>query len=82
LFDIYPPTYFCYCYWCVGVVLIGSIWILSFTVLNDDELSNDSLSDPILAYCAESEINQLQWSSGQFDWIAIAFGSKMQILRV
>jgi len=40
------------------------------------------IEDPILAYCAESEINQLQWSSGQFDWIAIAFGSKMQILRV
>jgi len=74
----HPPTFATV----IGVVLIGSIWIISITVLNDVGLSNASMSDPILAYCAESEINQLQWSSGQFDWIAIAFGSKMQILRV
>ena len=29
-----------------------------------------------------AEINQLQWSAAQPDWIAIAFGSKLQILRV
>eukprot|EP01112_Ceratiomyxa_fruticulosa_P009799 TRINITY_DN2572_c0_g1_i1.p1 TRINITY_DN2572_c0_g1~~TRINITY_DN2572_c0_g1_i1.p1 ORF type:complete len:328 (+),score=67.04 TRINITY_DN2572_c0_g1_i1:165-1148(+) len=40
------------------------------------------VEDPILAYQAEAEINQLQWSTLQPDWIAIAFGSKMQILRV
>jgi WD repeat-containing protein 68 len=40
------------------------------------------IEDPILAYSAESEVNQLQWSSSQPDWIAITFGSKMQILRV
>jgi WD repeat-containing protein 68 len=38
--------------------------------------------DPILAYCAGAEINQLQWSTAQPDWIAIAFASKLQILRV
>jgi hypothetical protein len=38
--------------------------------------------DPILAYNAEAEVNQLQWSLGQPDWISIAFASKMQILRV
>ena len=39
-------------------------------------------ADPILAYTAESEINMLQWSAAQPDWIAIAFGKKLQILRV
>jgi WD repeat-containing protein 68 len=40
------------------------------------------IEDPILAYNAEAEVNQLQWSLGQPDWISIAFASKMQILRV
>lgn len=38
--------------------------------------------DPILAYTAGAEINQLQWSSTQPDWVAIAFSTKLQILRV
>ncbi|GLJ51167.1 hypothetical protein SUGI_1089010 [Cryptomeria japonica] len=38
--------------------------------------------DPILAYTATAEINQLQWSSTQSDWVAIAFANKLQILRV
>lgn len=42
----------------------------------------DSGLDPILAYSAGAEINQLQWSSSQPDWIAIAFSNKLQILRV
>eukprot|EP00163_Fabomonas_tropica_P021482 TRINITY_DN3753_c0_g1_i1.p1 TRINITY_DN3753_c0_g1~~TRINITY_DN3753_c0_g1_i1.p1 ORF type:complete len:292 (-),score=47.17 TRINITY_DN3753_c0_g1_i1:358-1233(-) len=40
------------------------------------------IEGPILAYGADEQINQLQWSSTQPDWIAIAFGSKLQILRV
>eukprot|EP00455_Lapot_gusevi_P016691 TRINITY_DN1867_c0_g2_i1.p1 TRINITY_DN1867_c0_g2~~TRINITY_DN1867_c0_g2_i1.p1 ORF type:complete len:141 (+),score=39.74 TRINITY_DN1867_c0_g2_i1:292-714(+) len=40
------------------------------------------IEDPILAYTAEAEINTLQWSSFQPDWIAIAFNKKLQILRV
>ncbi|KAK9122348.1 hypothetical protein Syun_019965 [Stephania yunnanensis] len=38
--------------------------------------------DPVLAYTAESEINQMQWSPLQPDWIAIAFASKLQLLKV
>ncbi|CAN1812751.1 Protein TRANSPARENT TESTA GLABRA 1 [Linum perenne] len=38
--------------------------------------------DPISMYTAHSEINQLQWSSAQPDWIAIAFSNKMQLLKV
>ncbi|KAI3425781.1 hypothetical protein D9Q98_007756 [Chlorella vulgaris] len=38
--------------------------------------------DPILAYNAGGEVNQLQWSSAQPDWVAICFGTKTQILRV
>eukprot|EP00164_Ancoracysta_twista_P012639 GFYU01019901.1.p1 GENE.GFYU01019901.1~~GFYU01019901.1.p1 ORF type:complete len:328 (+),score=73.88 GFYU01019901.1:31-1014(+) len=40
------------------------------------------IDDPILAYAAEAEINQLQWSASQPDWVAIAFANKLQILRV
>eukprot|EP00741_Cyanophora_paradoxa_P018378 tig00000204_g17745.t1 len=40
------------------------------------------IEDPILAYKAEAEINQLQWSAAQPDWVAIAFSNKLQILRV
>ncbi|KAG2483612.1 hypothetical protein HYH03_017554 [Edaphochlamys debaryana] len=42
----------------------------------------DMSLDPILAYGAQSEVNQLQWSSAQPDWVAICFGNKTQILRV
>lgn len=38
--------------------------------------------DPMSVYSAGSEINQLQWSAAQPDWIAIAFSSKLQLLRV
>ncbi|KAL9240596.1 hypothetical protein vseg_014796 [Gypsophila vaccaria] len=38
--------------------------------------------DPVLMYSAGSEINQLQWSSAQPDWIGVAFSNKLQLLRV
>lgn len=38
--------------------------------------------DPILAYSAGSEINQLQWNQANPDWIAVCFGNKTQILKV
>lgn len=38
--------------------------------------------DPILAYSAGAEINQLQWSALHPDWVAIDFTNKLQILRV
>mmetsp|Transcript_22657 Transcript_22657/g.51053 ORF Transcript_22657/g.51053 Transcript_22657/m.51053 type:complete len:338 (-) Transcript_22657:128-1141(-) len=41
-----------------------------------------AIEDPILAYKALGEINQLQWSASQPDWVAIGFGQQMQILRV
>ena len=37
---------------------------------------------PILAYIAEGEINQVQWSSTQSDWIAICYRDNVEILRV
>ncbi|KAK8548070.1 hypothetical protein V6N12_060996 [Hibiscus sabdariffa] len=37
--------------------------------------------DPILCYTAGAEIEQLQWSSSHPDWVAIAFSTKLQILR-
>ena len=41
-----------------------------------------AFADPILAYSAGAEVNQLQWSATQPDWVAICFGNKTQILRV
>lgn len=40
------------------------------------------IEDPLLAYQADQEINQLAWSSLQADWIALAFEQTLQILRV
>jgi len=40
------------------------------------------IEDPILAYNAEAEINQLQWTASHPDWVGIAFADKMQLLRV
>ena len=40
------------------------------------------VEDPILAYNAGAEINNLQWSAAQPDWVSIAFHDKLQILRV
>ena len=42
----------------------------------------DTGLDPILAYSAGAEVNQLQWSTTQPDWVAVCFGQKTQILRV
>ncbi|THF95130.1 hypothetical protein TEA_016116 [Camellia sinensis var. sinensis] len=38
--------------------------------------------DPILAYTAGADIEQLQWSSSQPDWVAIAFSTQLLILRI
>uniref|UniRef100_A0A7S2KXX1 Uncharacterized protein n=1 Tax=Leptocylindrus danicus TaxID=163516 RepID=A0A7S2KXX1_9STRA len=51
------------------------IWELS-------KMTQSPVEDPILAYNAEGEINNLLWSSSQPDWVSIAFGDKLQILRV
>ncbi len=39
------------------------------------------VEDPILAYNAQGEINNLQWSSSQPDWISIAYRDKLQIRK-
>lgn len=51
------------------------IWDLS-------HMAKRPVEDPILAYGAEGEVNNLQWSSSQPDWVSIAFKEKLQILRV
>jgi len=40
------------------------------------------ITEPILAYNAEAEINTLQWSCQQPEWVAITFNKKLQILKV
>ena len=51
------------------------IWELS-------RLSPTPIEDPILAYQAESEINNMCWSRNYSDWVAIAFGDKMQMRKL
>ncbi|KAL7064582.1 hypothetical protein AAHC03_04671 [Spirometra sp. Aus1] len=41
-----------------------------------------AIEDPILAYTAAAEINQIQWSSVQPDWIAICYNNSLEILRI
>jgi WD repeat-containing protein 68 len=40
------------------------------------------IEEPILAYSAEGEINQVQWSASHKDWVGIVYNDKVQILRV
>ena len=40
------------------------------------------ISDPILAYGADGEINNLQWNARNPDWISICYRDRIQILRV
>ena len=51
------------------------IWDLS-------QMPKRPIEDPILAYNAAREINNLQWSAAQPDWVSICFHDKLQILRV
>ena len=40
------------------------------------------IEDPILAFSAAGEINQVQWDASHEDWVAIAFNNCIQIPRV
>lgn len=42
----------------------------------------EDIKQPILAYSAEAEVNNLTWSAANPDWIAINFADKMQLLHV
>ena len=48
----------------------------------DIEQMPQPIEVPILAYAAEGEINQVQWSSSQPDWIGICYRDNVEILRV
>lgn len=50
------------------------IWDLS-------SMGKQPVEDPILAYNADGEINNLQWSASQPDWVSIAFNDKLQIRK-
>ena len=41
-----------------------------------------NIEDPILAYTADGEVNQVQWAASQPDWIAICYNNCLEILRV
>ncbi|KAL1916037.1 uncharacterized protein VTP21DRAFT_6041 [Calcarisporiella thermophila] len=39
------------------------------------------ITDPVFAYTAEAEVNQLNWSKVNTDWMAIVHGKTMQALK-
>jgi DDB1- and CUL4-associated factor 7 len=41
-----------------------------------------AITDPILMYNAESEINQITWSSASSEWVGICYGDSIQALKV
>lgn len=51
------------------------IWDLS-------QIPKRPVDEPILAYNAAGEINNLHWSASQPDWVSIAFNDSLQVLRV
>jgi WD repeat-containing protein 68 len=40
------------------------------------------IEDPILAYTAGGDVNQIQWCSSHEDWVGVCFDNHVQILRV
>lgn len=52
------------------------------TLIWDLSSMPEPVTTPILAYEAGAEINQMQWSMSQPDWIAITYDHDLQILRV
>ncbi len=79
-----------YCHICTaGDDSQAFIWDLSSSSSSrqgDDPISMQFMSDtqnmnPILAYNADGEINNLQWSTTQWDWISIVYRDKLQICK-
>mmetsp|Transcript_33669 Transcript_33669/g.68899 ORF Transcript_33669/g.68899 Transcript_33669/m.68899 type:complete len:345 (+) Transcript_33669:142-1176(+) len=46
------------------------------------DLPRKKIEDPVLAYTADAEINQLRWPAAQSDWVSISYGKNLQVLRV
>ena len=58
------------------------IWDLSGLPQGPGQAPLGAGIDPILAYNAGHEVNQLQWSAAQPEWVSVCFQNRTQILRV
>eukprot|EP00605_Chrysophyceae_sp_TOSAG23-4_P000721 GSChrysophyteH1.ASY1.ANO1.805.1 assembled CDS len=47
-----------------------------------DTATAANVQDPILAYSAAGEINNVQWRASHQDWVGITYGNEVQVLRV
>ena len=80
----HSPNHICTC----GDDRQALIWDVASTRQNNLNVMGGGLSDggvmeePILAYSADSEINQLQWCSSHEDWIGICFNNSVSVLMV
>uniref|UniRef100_A0A8C8EPD3 DDB1-and CUL4-associated factor 7 n=1 Tax=Oncorhynchus tshawytscha TaxID=74940 RepID=A0A8C8EPD3_ONCTS len=67
----------------IGIVhSLFSSHLLPSALIWDIQQMPRAIEDPILAYTAEGEINNVQWASTQPDWIAIGYNNCLEILRV
>lgn len=48
----------------------------------DLQKTNRIVEDPSLCYQAEAEVNMLQWSELDSNWLGISFNKKLQLLRI
>ena len=51
-------------------------------IWNLGNLAQEEKLEPILAYSAASEINNMEWNGVSPDWIGISFANSLQILRI
>ena len=64
------------------MALIWDIAPLSNNQGTPPTVGNQRKLDPVLAYSAHVEVNNLTWSALQPDWVAICLDRKSQILKV
>ena len=69
----HSPSHLCTC----GDDKQALIWDISVR-----SAGSVTIPDPILAFSAEGEINQLQWDASHEDWVAICFENSVQVLKV
>lgn len=74
--DCYPIA------WAMTFLLAFSLADDHQALIWDIQQMPRAIEDPILAYTAEGEINNVQWASTQPDWIAICYNNCLEILRV
>jgi len=83
-------THICTCVYIACCMMLDLQTQVHISIVGDDSQAliwdiqqmPRAIEDPILAYTAAGEINCVQWSATQPDWIAICYNQSLEILRV